>query len=196
MSDIREAFRRGAEQNPKSPITEDVRSTTRQIRREKEVEKIGQKFHRLGREWFNLKINPYHPARSIDRITSTQELRRQWQELLGSLIYFENVEQPQMFNQLANGLQFSEEKINPSYIDFASKTMLENLANEFKAIFRGVRFSPASQLFFEALYDIAQFSEDEKIAFKNFMYQRDGFKGLVRLPQIFPVVAQWFVKKA
>ena len=195
MPDLREAFRKAVSQNPNSPAAEEITSSYRQIKREKaeegqkrKIERLGLKFYSLGREWLNLRTNPFSTPITIDTI------RTRWQDLQTQLSHLKSQEQSQMLCELANGILLSEGPLTGVHKYLAISLMLStrNLLEEMQALFRGASFTPCSQVFFEVLGDIAGFSEEQKTSFKDFMYKKSGLNGLVELPEVFPVVAQWF----
>jgi len=192
MPDMREAFRKAANQNPDSKLAGVIKNieysqyTERRAERHaRELEKLGGRFEYVGNMWLNrIMGNPIPILRT--------ELRREWhQELLLQL--HNNIEEndrPQLISRIADGLMLSE-RSNSSYKVISERTILSHP-------FRGLsdeRFSPASKYFFQIVADISGYSENEKTDFRNFVVERVDIHGYSKLTDVFPAVAEWLVQQ-
>lgn len=180
MPDMREALNQFAQQDPDSPIARDVRRVRREDARKRELEKLSGEFSQVGRQW----LQEY----------ALSELRSKWDSLKTNFARLPSNDQAQMLSKLASGMQISEDQ-NSRYHRFAITTALEKSIANLKSRLGRAQFSPASRVFVEALSELAGYSPEERSAFKKFLYQSNDLKGLVKSPQIFPLVARWLVKQ-
>ena len=201
MANLGEALRKALEENPDSKLAPAIKSVNQAQAKElkvekhrKELERLGGRFEYLGRSWYHLGtgFTRSYPSKELNSIV---EIRKEWQNLQARFIYLQKSDRLQMLAKLAIGMDLSEGHTADFYRKLAFNEMLNNPLQVVQEIFRDVRFSPASIAFLGALSDISEHNDAKKASFNDFMGKRKDLRGLVKLPQIFPAVADWFVQQ-
>lgn len=194
MSDMREAFQKALKEKS-NPVLKDVLERADRLQhKERELENLKRRFRYIGESWVRLK--EYHAFPTGKGLSSEDKVKEAWQRTYPLLVKISKEKRPQVVNQLAEGLNISEENLNRNNrIRFVS-SILGNPLGELSNALSTNRFSPASIVFFEDIGRISGYSREQNVLFKDFMYQRNDLHGSVLFPQTFPAVADWLIAQS
>lgn len=187
-----EAFRKAAKQNPNSEATgifkgvEHSQYVTRQARKhERGLEKLGGEFENIGGRWLG-----YLQEKSL----SAKQIREDWRNLLPRLANIQEGERTGLITRLAKGLMLSEDNTNSDR--YTMPGPLFKYSGHFQEIPNGVRLSPQSTYFIGAVSELHGDYGKEGTSLIDFVGSRGDSRGLVRLPKVLPVVAEWLVQQS
>lgn len=184
---MREAFRGALEGATPTLLTDEIRDSLEGFRAEQEFARLGRRILWLGKSWLNLRI---HRASSQEPI---EELRNEWLMLLKKVAARPAEERIEIMEKFAESLGPFGENLDASNLMPAKKINI--LSRMKRAIFSGMKFSPASQIFISAFCDLSNFSLEDRVDFETFLFKATRSKGTIMLPQLINGVNSWLDKR-
>lgn len=197
---MREAFDRGRQLNPNSPIVRVIKRVNQaqavEINRQKEEKRFVQlrkKYNSLGRMWYETKIDQFAGIHNRHNRIPIEQKRKQWTQALTSLRDKPSEQRLELLGEMASGMRLIEDHVSRVYGDFFSQAVVDNDSpfGSLRDEWPGVSFTVRSILFIEAINDISGHSKEQKKEFREFMTKDAGLKGKIGLLQLLPGINRW-----
>ena len=188
---MQEAFERAAKGKEGTEIARVVDDRSKIISGQRELDALKTQAQQIGRDWFkgNIGIQWSYSERRVFG-PSNEDLRLQLESLLRTAFHRPLRDKVEVLGTLSSGFAITEGYINPDYTRVINIEETRVLDFILRAV-RVVRPSVASRAFMAAFTHLCDYSPEQQVALKRYIYKQAGLKGDVKLPQIFPAVVSW-----
>ena len=188
---MQEAFRRAARQEPRNPVSRKIFSSSDQLRREREIQRLQIAFFQIGEEWLLEKIDGYRTQRR--GITKTN-VKRRWNGAFEGFLKRDLDEQIFLFGEFARGLQLSEEDSHYAYRSTIKELSLIDRARNLIVRTR-TYLSPVSKIFFQIFCDLQNYKDQDKVNLEAYLLKDSFFRGKITLNQMHQGIVRWLKSK-
>lgn len=196
---MQEAFNQAARENPGSPVSSDVRGVTRQIREDhlaenqrREFDVLKQRFEIVGSQWFDL-ITDLLVTAPRKRYLEVK-LEGDFSELLKKLHEGKLDERVVLLESLAKSMGLSEDDLPSVYRKSIASWILRNPLQQIQYELKQTHLSHASRLFVGYFAELSGYSEDRLRELDDFIHNRAGLSGRVKLSEVTQSLACWLDK--